>query len=383
MQEILELWHRSNMVSKSRISNKIFYFFFGTTAELIRIASIVKELKKRNVSYKLIDSGQTNVRYEEVKEYLGRIKPDIAFKQKASSYGLRFFSIWAIRTFFSSFFIFGKEFLKYDRKDIILVIYGDPVTTSIGAIVAKFFNVKIAHIESGDLTFNLLEPFPEEICRNINIRLADILFPPGKWALHNLKNIEKPKINTVYNTLADSFWWFMNRRSKIKQTVSINNVKYYILIMHRQEHVFFGKEWTKDTLKYVIENSDPKLSCVLFNHPLTVRIIKCLDLPPDRKIIIIPPVSYREFLQLLKNSEYIATDGATNQYEAYLLGKPCVILRNHTEQIEGLRKNVLLYQSEKTKLNFFLKNYKKFRKERVTPNISTAKIIVNSLISLN
>ncbi len=370
------------MVSKSKISNKIFYFFFGTTAELIRIASIVKELKKRNISYKLIDSGQTNVRYKEVKEYLGRIKPDIAFKQKASSYGLRFFSIWAIRTFFSSFFIFGKEFHKYDRKDIILVIYGDPITTSIGAIVAKFFNVKIAHIESGDLTFNLLEPFPEEICRNINIRTSDILFAPSAWALNNLKDIKKLKYNTYYNTLADVFWWFINRKSTKEKVLIPKNTKYYLLIMHRQEHVFFGKEWTKNTLKYVIENSDPYLTCILFNHPLTVRIIQTLNFPQDKNIVIIPPVSYVNFLKLMKNCEYIATDGATNQYEAYLLGKPCVLLRNRTEQQEGLGKNILLYENNKEKLFYFLNNYKEFVRNKVTPKIEVSKIILDRLLSL-
>ncbi len=361
------------------IKNKrIYYFFIGTTAELIRIAPIIKELKKRKIIFKLIDSGQTNIQYNEVEKYCS-IKPDIRFKEKVRKYGLLYFAIWVVRTFISCFIVFGKEFKGDNKKNIYFVIYGDPVTTSIGAIVAKFYGVKIVHIESGDLSFNLLEPFPEEICRNINIHLADILFPPSKWAMNNLKNLNKPKINTFYNTLADSFWWFMNRLIKKKHEVYGIKGKYYILIMHRQEHVFFGKNWTRNTLKFVIENSNPKLTCVLFYNPLTMHIINSLGLKKDTRIKIIPQVSYVNFLDLVNNSEYIATDGATNQYEAYLLGKPCVLLRNHTEQIEGLGKNVILYKSNKRRLKNFLKNYKTISSSPITPRIKASKIIIDSL----
>ena len=96
--------------------------------------------------------------------------------------------------------------------------------------------------------------------------------------------------------------------------------------------------------------------------------------------MLIPPVSYTEFLRIIKNSEFLATDGATNQYEAYLMGKPCILLRNHTEQIEGLGKNVILYKSDAKTLKTFVSNYKKYKSVTVTPKKSPSKIIVDSLM---
>lgn len=361
----------------------VFYFFLGTTAELIRIAPVIKELRARKAEYKLIFSGQTHILTEQLAGYLGPVVPDIQFKEKIPKYSVISFAIWMVFAFFQALYTFGRE--KFIKKNcfICLVIYGDPVTTTIGAIVAKLYGIKIVHLESGDLSGNLLEPFPEEICRNINIRLADILFPPSKWALDNLRYLDKPKINTHYNTLADTFWWFMERKPKIQNT--LDNTKYYVLIMHRQEHVVFGKSDARNTLRYVIENTASDISCVLFNHPLTVDIIKSLkinDRNNGKKILVIPPVSYSEFLSIISRAEYIVTDGATNQFEAYLLGKPCLLLRNYTEQIEGLNKNVILSMGKRKIIKEFLRNYRKYRYGETRPNIRPSKIIANYLLKI-
>ncbi len=365
------------------MNNRKIFFFVGTTAELIRIAPLINELRKRDISFKIIVSGQTKVRFKDLDGYIDKSKPDIAFKQKMNKSSLFHFVFWAIRTFFTALVVLRKHFKGLNKNNSYFIICGDPVSTSIGALVAKIYGLKIVHIESGDMSFNLLEPFPEEICRNINIHLADILFAPGDWAKNNLKKINKRKINTYHNTMVESFWWFMNK--KVKKSNEIKDKKYYILILHRQEHILFGRNWSKKTLELVIKNADNKLTCVLFNHPLTVSIIKSLKFGSEvesKKIKIISPVSYVEFLQLMKNSEFIATDGATNQLEAYLMGKPCLVLRNHTEQIEGLNRNVVLYESNEKKLINFLSSYKKYNFKPVVPKIKPSRIILEELNTL-
>src|SRR3989344_5259458 len=117
--------------------DKIFYFFLGTTAELIRIAPVIKELKKRKIKYKLIFSGQTKIKIDEIKDYVGPIKPTIIFNEKSNKYSTLLFMFWAIRTFFKGLYVLGKEFKHQSKNNIYFVIYGDPVSTSIGAIIAK------------------------------------------------------------------------------------------------------------------------------------------------------------------------------------------------------------------------------------------------------
>lgn len=358
------------------------YFFIGTTAELIRISPIIKELKKRRIRFKIITSGQVKIHFEDMAGYVKNLKPDIAFKEKAKKSSMLHFSLWAIKTFFTALIRLRKEFKGLDKNKSYFVICGDPVSTSIGALIASIYGLKIVHIESGDLSFNLLEPFPEEICRNINLFLADILFPPSQWANDNLKRIHKLKVNTYYNTLLEGFNWAL--RKKTPEAGFVKGKKYYILIMHRQEHVFFRKDWARETLRLVIENANPDLTCVLFNYPITVKIVNTLNINPatKSKILISSPLPYSSFLNLMKNSEFITTDGATNQYEAYLMGKPCLILRDYTEQIEGIGKNVVLYKSNEQTLKMFLQNYKKFKFKPITSKIRPSKIIVDYLYRL-
>ena len=161
----------------------------------------------------------------------------------------------------------------------------------------------------------------------------------------------------------------------------LKNKKYYILILHRQEHIFFRKNWSKQTLSRVLSHADPDMTCVLFNYAATVEIVRSIENKP-KNILIMPPVSYPEFLSIIKKSQFIATDGATNQYEAYLIGKPCLILRDFTEQIEGLDKNVVLYKSNEETLKEFMSNYNRLTTRTVTTNIKPSKIIVDSLVKL-
>ena len=137
-------------------TDKIFYFFIGTTAELLRVAPIIKILIKRKINYKLILTGQTKVRVEEVVEFVGPIKPYITFREKVSKYSPFLFLVWTVKTFFEGYLFLRNEFEKINKKNVFFVICGDPVSTSIGAILAKLNGLTVVHIESGDLSGNLL-----------------------------------------------------------------------------------------------------------------------------------------------------------------------------------------------------------------------------------
>lgn len=361
---------------------KSIYFFIGTSAELIKIAPVIKELKKRKIAFKLIASGQNRINFEDLIGYIGQIKPYIQFTEKKNKASPFHFMLWSIITLIVSLFKLNKEFKGLDKNNCYFIIHGDTVSSSIGAVIASFYNLKLVYIESGDMSFNLLEPFPEEICRNINIRLADILFPPNSWAENNVKWVRGVKINTKNNTLIESFKWAM------KTQLVTGNIKkfkkYYILIMHRQENVIFQKNKSKQILEFVVKNASSKLNCVLLNHPLTVNIINSLNLSSSKfndKIKITPRIPYPDFMKLMKSADFIATDGATNQLESYLANKPCLVLRNRTEQIEGLGENVVIAKGNKKIIKKFFRDYKKLTSKPPNMRVSPSKIIVDYLIN--
>lgn len=151
--------------------------------------------------------------------------------------------------------------------------------------------------------------------------------------------------------------------------------------MHRQEHILFRKEWTKNMLKFVIRNANKNLVCILIAHHLTESLLKNFNLKKQtkRRVIILPRLPYLEFMKLMNNTEFIATDGCTNQEEAYYLGKPLLALRNRTERIEGLEENVVISKGNENIIKNFLKNYDSYRRKPIHFRERPSKIIVDYL----
>jgi len=366
------------------MKNKRVYFFLGTTAELIKLAPVIRELKARKIKFKLITSGQNKIDFEDLENFLGQIKADIAFPEKSHKSSMPLFLLWALKTFLIGLVKLRSEFKGLNGDSSYFIIHGDTVSSLIGSLIAKIYRLKLVHVESGLRSFNFLEPFPEEISRFIIIRLADILFAPNDWALNNLKNLSGAKVSTKQNTLIESFWWAIKKgagqdyREKFK--------KYYILYIRRQEHIFFQKEWTENILELVIKNADKDLNCLFAINILNTSFVPSIELysrnKQGGKVIMVPKLPYVDFMGLMNNAEFIATDGCTNQEEAYYMGLPCLALRNRTERVEGLGENVVISKGDARVIKDFLKNYRKYKRVPVKFQKKPSKIIVDYLLEI-
>lgn len=353
----------------------------GTTAEFIKLAPIMKELKKRNIEYKIISSGQNKIKFEELSGFLGTVEEDIQLIKKPAKSSIFLFLGWAVLSFIKGIYVLSKEFKNLNKENSYFIIHGDTISALIGSIIAKFHGLKLVQVESGLRSFNFFEPFPEEICRFFIIHMADVLFSPTEWALNNLKDIKGVKINTHQNTLIETYQW----ASSVKNIPDYKKQygKYFILIMHRQEHIYFQKEWTKETIDFVIKHAPKYLKCAFIMHTLTKRLFstKQLDLwlAKKNKVISVPRLPYVNFMHFMKNAEFIATDGGINQEEAYYMGLPMLSLRNHTERIEGTDTNVVLSRGNKQTIINFLKDYKKYESKPPQIKLKPSKIIVDYL----
>jgi UDP-N-acetylglucosamine 2-epimerase (non-hydrolysing) len=367
------------------MKTKNFYFFIGTEAEFIKLLPVLREFEKRKISYKIIASGQNDILKSDLLKLLNHKKIDIVLftgiiKQTAPSL---FF--WFFKTIVESVFILKKEFQRIDRKNTVLIIHGDTISTVMGALLGKYYSLTIAHVEAGLRSFNYLHPFPEEIDRVIASQFTSIHFCPNQWAVDNLKKKEGVKINTFQNTLLESLKLVINSKVSSSFLDKVKKEKYFVFIIHRQENLF-NEKLVNSLIDEVIINSK-KIKCVFVVHKPTIVVLQKMKLfekvKTNKNILLTERLSYVEFMKLLSGCEYLITDGGSNQEESYYLGKPCLILREHTERIEGLDQNVVLSKNTMETIRKFFNNYKKFARKSIKPKVRPSKIIADCLTNQN
>jgi len=363
----------------SQNNAKCIYFFIGTEAELIKIFPIILRIKELNITYKIISSGQNDISKSIVLQMVNDGKIDILLsdsgKIQKSVFGLL---SWFFRTYFNS-----KKIIKKEKgiKGSILVIHGDTISTVMGAQLGHKYKMKIAHVEAGYRSYDFFNPFPEEIDRVIASKYAHLHFAPSQLAFDNLIKIKGQKYNTQYNTILDSMRYSGTIDTDSAVFSELKDEKYFVFVMHRQENLA-QKKLVQAVIKQIIDISK-LIKCVMILHePTEIKLIEynLLDiLKQSKNIITTPRINYFDFMKLINNSEYVITDGGSNQQELYYMGKPCLILRKKTEQNEGIGKNVLMYNEDIGVIKEFSENYNRYKTDGVDNSASPSDIIVKIL----
>ncbi len=223
--------------------------------------------------------------------------------------------------------------LEKEKPDLVLV-FGDTNSALAGALSASKLNIPLAHIESGQRSFN--RKMPEEKNRIIIDHLSDILFCSTKTAKINLKNegIPSNKISLVGDVMFDSNLMFQslakNSRNIFNQTKLIKK-KYILLTLHRAENTD-----DKLILKKIInafEKISKTIPVLIPLHPRTKNMIKSQKLS-FKNVKVIKPLGYLDMLYFQKNAALIATDSGGIQKEAFFAKTPCLTLRCETEWVE-------------------------------------------------
>lgn len=358
------------------------YFFFGTTAEYIKLLPVIKELKKQKFKYRLVLSGQTTVSINSFKELVGTQAAYKNFDLKLKKPSAVGFGIWSIRTLFSSLVWGFYEFRKKTNRQSLVIVQGDTVSALIGAILAKLYGQRLFHIEAGLRTHTLFEPFPEEISRTLIGYLADVHFCPNKSVFSNLP--KGKKISTKINTSMESLSLVLKEKN-IKLTQKLPE-KYFLFIVHRQEHLFMRKDETKKLMMFIFNQTTKKLPCVFLVHDVTRAYLEHVGLLSELKqmpyVHMRQTLSYLEFVKTLNDAEYIITDGGGNHTECYYLGKPCLIFRRKSEQKEGIGKNIVISEDNPKIILHFMKHYKKYRRAGLLVKQWPSEIIMKEILKL-
>ena len=99
-------------------------------------------------------------------------------------------------------------------------------------------------------------------------------------------------------------------------------------------------------------------------------------------VILRDLLPYPQFIRSIQKAYFIVTDGGSVQEESYYLGVPCLLMRNRTERLEGINKNVYISEFDDRRIDYFRNKIEQFRcSDYQKPAQSPSAEIVDILLS--
>jgi UDP-N-acetylglucosamine 2-epimerase (non-hydrolysing) len=289
----------------------------GTRGEVIGMAPIVHEIKRRNLPLLFIHTGQhydSKLRYELIRD-LELPNPHYSLKCKIGTYGEQVASI-----------LENVNKILAKAKPKIVLVQGNNNSTVASTMACVGTGIPVGHVESGVRHGYRLG----DNNRRIVERCADYRFAPFEEAVENLKSdgIEEG-IHLFGDTYLDAFKSFSN---KIHNSASVEKLgligrNYAAVTIHT------GSNRAVQVLRRLLEifNSIDDLSFVWTLHPSIEKTVQNILLRTkivEQKVIFTPPLPYSDFQRILGSSKLVITDSGVTQMEAYLNSKPCITLVN-------------------------------------------------------
>ncbi len=305
---------------------------FGTRPETIKLAPVVKELRKRNIPTTVIVTAQHRQMLDQMLAVFSLV-PDHDLSVMQENQDL----------FHVTSAVLGriKPVLEAEKPDVLLV-QGDTTTTFAASLAAFYLKIPVGHVEAGLRTWDPMNPFPEEMNRQLTTRMTTHHFPPTAWAKDNLlkEGINPASVHVTGNTVIDALLMIVDPKHRFTaaplSTIDFDGRKVILLTSHRREN--FGApmagvfEACRDLVK---EHADAELVYPVHPNPnVKEAAIRILGNQP--RIHLIEPLEYQTFIQVMNKSYLILTDSGGVQEEAPTLGKPVLVLRTTTERPEAI-----------------------------------------------
>ncbi|NUN11917.1 UDP-N-acetylglucosamine 2-epimerase [Candidatus Micrarchaeota archaeon] len=327
-------------------------FIIGTRAEAIKILPLTKELEKKKHDYSVLSTGQHDLSEFKFKDFLEL--------NKAKGKSGAFKGVIQAVFFLLKSIPLMVEYLK--EKDCFVIVHGDTMTTTAGAIAGRLASRQVCHLESGLRTGDFFQPFPEEASRVITDALASIHFAPTERAF---LQTNPHSTFLVGNTVIDAI-----KEKKLKVT----DKKFVLVSVHRQENV--NNKAVMERIVSEILRIASKRKVVWLMHGNTIRkldeygLMKSIKAACDVRDLM----PYEKFLPLLATATGVLSDSGGLAEECAYLKKPLVILREKTERMESVEHGYALLGFD-FDFEYFLKNYKQDKEHIYGEGNSSEKIV--------
>jgi UDP-N-acetylglucosamine 2-epimerase (non-hydrolysing) len=225
------------------------------------------------------------------------------------------------------------------------VVQGDTSTAFFGGLSAYYRQIPVGHVEAGLRTGQAYSPFPEEIHRKLLADVAAWHFAPTPEAERRLRreNVPARRIFVTGNTVIDALRRVAGHGNKhfLSKLLGANHGKRILLATcHRRENLPHLGGIAKALA--AIASSHPECVVLFPLHPNpAIRAIVDPALAKCGNVVLCRPLAYERFVSCLMAASVVLSDSGGVQEEATALGKPVLVLRDHTERPEGVKSGAL------------------------------------------
>jgi len=304
----------------------------GTRPEVIKMAPVIREIERRQSVFEhtLVTTAQHRQMLDQVLDIF-EIKPNIDLGLMLPNQDLAGFASRSLKALAGLF---------VELKPRTVLVQGDTTTVMTSALAAFYQGISVGHVEAGLRSFDRRQPFPEEINRRMAGCLANLHFAPTARARINLlrEGVPEKSIFVTGNTIVDALKSIsigdVFDDDRLSEIVVDKKVRFLLVTAHRRENHGLALLSICAALKRLVAQfEDIQIVYPVHLNPTVSETVRkelgCVD-----RIHLVDPVSYPDFLRLMKRCHLILTDSGGVQEEAPSFGKPVLVLREVTERPE-------------------------------------------------
>ncbi|AJY71793.1 UDP-N-acetylglucosamine 2-epimerase [Geobacter sulfurreducens] len=223
-----------------------------------------------------------------------------------------------------------------DEQPDLVIVVGDVNSTLACSIVGKKLQIRVAHVEAGLRSFDTR--MPEEINRMVTDSISDWFFVTEESGTAHLLREGKPpeRIHEVGHVMIDNLFHQLGRlRDDDPDLARVREVRrgmeeFAFLTLHRPSNV--DDRATFEGIVRALNEISEDMPIIFPVHPRTRKMMEEHRAQLSQRIVLLPPLGFREALYLWKDAALVVTDSGGLQEETTALGVPCLTVRENTER---------------------------------------------------
>lgn len=305
------------------------YLVAGARPNFMKIAPIIRSLQERDQEFEfsLIHTGQ----------HYDYLMNEVFFAELAIPEPAHFLNVGSgSHARQTADIMLGFETICVARKPDIVLVVGDVNSTLACTIVAKKLGIQVAHVEAGLRSGD--RSMPEEINRIITDSVSDLFFVTEESAYQNLlaEGQDRAKLHLVGNVMIDNLKYQnarLDQEGLNRATILLADIPqedYGVVTLHRASNV--DDRETLSGIVAALDEISQRLPLLFPVHPRTRQRMEEFGLVFHQRVVLVPPLSYMDFLAVWRGARVVLTDSGGLQEETTALGVPCLTLRDNTER---------------------------------------------------